>query len=134
MSSLVTALTLVLLSQPNPPPSNVPGVTPSGQLTTRFPPERFPAEGEAHINVVKWDANALPRVFQRSDQLPLTDEDLVKLAKAGFEARQLVKMIEERRCACDASADGLIRLKQQGVPPDVISAVSLHALRPNRAL
>ncbi len=43
-------------------------------------------------------------------------------------------MIEERRCACDASADGLIRLKEQGVHKDVLSAISLHALKPNRAL
>ncbi len=133
-SSIVTALAVAVLGQSNPPPSNVPGVAPSGELTGRSPPQRFPAEGEARINIVNWDANALPRVFQRSDQLPLTDEDLVKLAKAGFDPAQLVKMIEERRCACDASAEGLIRLKQRGVPADVISAVSLHSLRPNRAL
>ena len=124
-------LALALFGQTNPPPSNVPGVTPSGAQTGRLP---FPAEGEPRINIISWDANALPRIYQRSDQLPLTDDDLVKLSKAGFATPQLVKMIEERRCACDASADGLIRLKQQGVPPEVISAVSLHALRPNRAL
>jgi hypothetical protein len=43
-------------------------------------------------------------------------------------------MIQERRCACDASADGLIKLKQKGVKPEVLSAISLHALAPNRAL
>jgi hypothetical protein len=133
-SGIVTAVALVLLSQPSAAPSSVPGVDPSGQLTGRFPPERFPAEGEARINIVSWDANALPKVFQRSDQPPLTDADLVKLVKAGFESAQLAKMIEERRCACDASADGLIRLKQQGVPSDVISAISLHTLAPNQAL
>jgi hypothetical protein len=131
--TIIQALVVVVLSQPSAP-SNVPGVTPSGKLTGRFPPERFPAEGESRVNILNWDANALPRVFQRSDQLPLNDEDLIKLSKAGFDTAQLVKMIEERRCACDASADGLIRLKQQGVGPEVISAVSLHALRPNRAL
>ncbi|MFN7130844.1 MAG: hypothetical protein ACK4N5_02100, partial [Myxococcales bacterium] len=86
------------------------------------------------INVLQWDPNALPRIFQRSDQLPLTDEEITRLSKAGFEPAQIVKMIEERRCACDASADGLIRLKEQGVDKTVISAISLHALKPNRAL
>lgn len=100
----------------------------------RFELPVFPPGRSETINVIQWDANALPRIYQRSDQLPLTDPDLVKLAQAGFEAPQLVKMIEERRCACDASADGLIRLRKQGVPQQVISAVSLHALRPNRAL
>lgn len=128
---ILAALAFLLLGQTNPPESNVPGITPSGRPTGRLP---FPAEGEARINILHWDANALPRIYQRSDQLPLSDEDLVKLSKAGFEAPQLVKMIEERRCACDASADGLIRLRQQGVPAEVISAVSLHALRPNRAM
>jgi len=46
----------------------------------------------------------------------------------------LVKMIEERRCACDASAEGLIALKKSGVHQDVLAAVSLHSLKPNRAL
>ncbi len=44
------------------------------------------------------------------------------------------EMIEQRRCACDASADGLIRLKKRGVPDEVISAISLHGLKPNRSL
>jgi hypothetical protein len=43
-------------------------------------------------------------------------------------------MLEERRCACDASADGLVRLKEAGVPAEVLAAVSTHALAPNRAL
>lgn len=113
--------------------SNVPGLTPSGTVNPALRPG--PADEEARtINLINWDANALPRVFQRSDQLPLTDAEVAKMAKAGFDSAQLVQMIQERRCACDASADGLIRLKQQGVPRDVISAVSLHALKPNRAL
>ena len=86
------------------------------------------------INLLNWNANDLPRVYERSDQLPLTDDEITKLTKAGFTAPQLVKMIEERRCACDASADGMIRMKQAGVAEEVISAISLHALPPNRAL
>jgi hypothetical protein len=86
------------------------------------------------INLVTWSGNQLPKIYERSDQLPLTDDEVTKLSHAGFDAGQLVKMIEERRCACDASADGLIKLKDQGVKPEVISAISLHALPPNRAL
>jgi hypothetical protein len=84
--------------------------------------------------MVQWDSNSLPPVYERSEQLPLTDEEVTRLSQAGFAPEQLVKMIEERRCACDASAEGLIRLKVAGVDPSVISAVSLHALKPNRLL
>lgn len=94
----------------------------------------FPTGEVQTINIVQWDSNQLPRVYERSDQLPLTDEEIAKLSKAGFETPQLVKMIEERRCACDASADGLIKLKQAGVAKEVLSAVSLHALKPNRSV
>ncbi len=94
----------------------------------------FPNAHSETINIIQWDANALPKIYERSAQLPLTDDELVKLSKAGFDVPSLVKMISERRCACDASADGLIRLKDHGVPKEVIAAVSLHSLAPNRAL
>src|SRR5262245_28099649 len=74
----------------------------------------FPTGDVQTYNIIQWDPNQLPRIYERSDQLPLTDEELTKLSQAGFEPPQLVKMIEERRCACDASADGLIRLKKAG--------------------
>lgn len=94
----------------------------------------FPAGDVQTYNIIQWDPNQLPRIYERSDQLPLTDEELTKLSQAGFEPAQLVKMIEERRCTCDASADGLIRLKKAGVDKDVLAAVSRHGLAPNRAL
>ncbi len=86
------------------------------------------------INIVSWDANDLPRVFERSEQLPLTTEEVLKLSEARFSPTQLVRMLEERRCACDASADGLIALKKRGVAPEVLDAISIQALPPNRAL
>lgn len=104
------------------------------QVAAQVPALPFPPGQVQTINIIQWDANALPKVYERSDQLPLTDEEVAKLAKAGFDAPQLVKMIEERRCACDASADGLIKLKSQGVPKEVLAAISRHALRPNRFL
>ena len=93
----------------------------------------FPGPSQTY-NLVQWDSNQLPRLYERSEQLPLTDEELTKLAQAGFDEAQLVRMIEQRRCACDASADGLIRLKQAGVPKSVLDAVSTHALAPHREL
>jgi hypothetical protein len=116
---MFVSVLLVVLSQ----------VAPPLPITTPFPTGRSET-----INLVNWNSNDLPKVFQRSEQLPLTDDELVKLSKAGFESADLVKMITERRCACDASADGLIRLKTAGVPKDVVSAVSLHGLKPNRSL
>ncbi|XHF29892.1 hypothetical protein NR792_17550 [Corallococcus exercitus] len=94
----------------------------------------FPSGNVQTYNIIQWDPNQLPRIYERSDQLPLTDEELTKLSQAGFEPAQLVKMIEERRCACDASADGLIRLKTAGVDKTVLAAVSRHGLAPNRQL
>lgn len=94
----------------------------------------FPTGQSQTINVVNWDSNQLPKFYERSDQLPLTNEDIAKMSAAGFDTPQLVKMIEERRCACDASADGLIDLKKKGVAKEVLSAISLHSLPPNRAL
>jgi hypothetical protein len=104
--------------------------TASGQPVPVLP---FPGETQT-VNIIQWDPNQLPRIYERTEQLPLTDEEVAKLAQAGFDEAQLVKMVEQRRCACDASADGLIRLKQAGVPRGVLDAVSTHALRPNRAL
>lgn len=97
-------------------------------------PLPFPTGSSETINFINWNSNDLPKVYQRSEQLPLSDDDLVKFAQEKFEPAEIVKMIQERRCACDASADGLIRLKKAGVPKEVISAVSLHGLKPNRSL
>ena len=86
------------------------------------------------INIVQWNAQDLPKIYERSAQLPLTDAEITQLVQAQFSSPMVVKMIEERRCACDASAEGLIRLKNAKVPEEILQAVSLHALRPNRAL
>lgn len=94
----------------------------------------FPTGDVRTINVIEWDANALPRVYERSDQLPLTGEEIASLSAAGLPSEMIVKMIEERRCACDASAEGLIALSQRGVATEIIAAVSTHSLRPNRHL
>jgi hypothetical protein len=105
--------------------------TAQGTPVASFPPAGGP---QATINVIQWDSNSFPRVYERSAQLPITDEEVTRLSRAGFGSDELVRVIEQRRCACDASADGLIRLRQAGVDPRVVSAISLHALPPNRAL
>ena len=90
---------------------------------------------DGHVfNIIDWDGGELPKLYERSDQLPLTLEDVRKLSANKFGADAIVKMIQERRCACDASVDALVELKKAGVAQEVIQAVSLHSLAPNRAL
>lgn len=128
----LTAALALATAQTAPRVAESPRVTTaSGRTVSNLP---FPTGDVQTVNIIEWDSNQLPRVYERSEQLPLTDEEIAKLSKAGFGAEQLVKMIEERRCTCDASADGLIKLKESGVEPAVLAAVSTHALRPNREL
>ena len=90
---------------------------------------------EGHVfNIVDWDGGALPRVYERTAQLPLTMADVRKLGAGEFGDAAIVKMLQERRCACDASVDALLELKKAGVSQAVVQAVSLHALPPNRFL
>ena len=93
-----------------------------------------PLEEGQIFNIIDWDGGKLPRRYERSDQLPMSLEDVRKLSQSKFSTAAIVKMIEERRCACDASVDALIELKEAGVPEEVIQAVSLHGLPPNRSL
>jgi hypothetical protein len=86
------------------------------------------------FNIVEWDGEKLPPIYERSDQLPLTLADVKKLSDNKFGTAAIIKMIQERRCACDASVDALVELKVAGVPEEVVQAVSLHSLPPNRSL
>ena len=86
------------------------------------------------INIVDWDGGDLPPVYERSDQLPLSREDIVSLSQNDFAPSEIARMIQERRFVGDASAEGLIGLKKAGVDAQIIQAVSRHALPPNRAL
>lgn len=132
MIARALAAALALATTQTAPRIEAPAVsTAAGGTVSSLP---FPTGDTRTVNIVEWNANQLPRFYERSEQLPLTDEEVAKLSRAGFSSEQLVKMLEERRCACDASADGLIKLKQAGVDPAVLAAVSTHALRPNRAL
>ncbi len=93
----------------------------------------IPTRG-AVINIVTWDGKNLPPIYERSDQLPLTLEDVINLSRNDFGDEAISRMVRERRFAGNASADALIELKKAGVSKKVIQAISLHALPPNRAL
>lgn len=84
------------------------------------------------FNIVDWDGGQLPALYERSQQLPMTIGDVMKLTAADFADTIVVKMVEERRCACDASVSSLVALKEKGVSQRVLQAISLHSLPPNR--
>lgn len=86
------------------------------------------------FNIVDWEGGTLPPLYERSAQLPLSLEDVRELSAAKFADSLIVRMIQERRCACDASVGQLVSLKKEGVAESVIQALSLHALPPNRSL
>ena len=86
------------------------------------------------FNIVDWDGGKLPKVYERSAQLPLSLKDVSKLAAGKFGDEAIIRMLQERRCACDASVDALLELKKAGVSQAVVQAVSLHSLPPNRSL
>ena len=90
-------------------------------------------EGQV-FNIIDWDGAVLPPIYERSDQLPISLADVQKLSDSGFKTEAIIKILEERRCACDASVDALVALKEADVATEVIQAVSLHALSPNRSL
>lgn len=93
----------------------------------------IPTRG-AVINIVTWDGKNLPPIYERSDQLPLTLEDVINLSRNDFADEAISRMVRERRFAGNASAGALIELKKAGVSQKVIQAISLHALPPNREL
>ncbi|MDA0334190.1 MAG: hypothetical protein O2782_03390 [bacterium] len=88
----------------------------------------------AVFNIVDWEGGALPAVYERSGQLPLSLAEVVQLHEAKFSDDAITKMLQERRCSCDASVTSLVQLKTAGVSEAVIQAMSLHALAPNRSI
>jgi hypothetical protein len=53
----------------------------------------------------------------------LQNEDIIRMAKAGFEDGTIIAKIGSSKCQFDTSTDALIWLKQSGVSPAVIRAV-----------
>lgn len=92
-------------------------------------------ESDTHvIHVVDWEGGQLPPIYERSDQLPLSHDDVVALTASGFEAEEIVRLVTERRFVGDASAAALIRMKDEGIASGVLRAISRHALPPTRML
>ena len=96
-------------------------------------PAELPTRGPV-VNIVEWDGNELPPVYERSEQLPIDRSDLIQLLKNGFQPRQIAQMIIQRRYSGDVSAKGLIGLRDAGFSDEVLQAASLHALPPNRSV
>jgi hypothetical protein len=124
MTGILTGAAALLLLAAGAAPAQMAG--PAGDSRTLPPGYVF--------NIVDWEGGALPPLYERSDQLPMSLDDVVSLSKAKFSEAMILKMLEERRCACDASVSALVRLKDSGVAEKVIQAMSLHALPPNRSL
>ena len=50
---------------------------------------------------------------------PLTNQDIMRMARAGFGDSTIVKMIDSHGAAFDLSVDGLLKLKEAGVSQDL---------------
>jgi hypothetical protein len=53
----------------------------------------------------------------------LTNQDIVKMAKAGFDNATILSKIQKSQCDFDTSTDALIQLKHDGVSTSVIKAM-----------
>ena len=58
---------------------------------------------------------------------PLTNDDVVRLAKAGLDATIIISKIESSETAFDTSTDALVKLADSGVANEVISAMMVAA-------
>jgi hypothetical protein len=54
---------------------------------------------------------------------PLTNNDVVSLAKAGLEEETIIAVIQKQDASFDISVPALLKLKQDGVPPNVLHAM-----------
>lgn len=66
----------------------------------------------------------------RAHQQKLTNKDIVKMVKASLPADVIVQAIKSSTPDFDISADGLIALKQDGVPDSVIQAMVIRSAPP----
>ncbi|HXD34835.1 MAG TPA: hypothetical protein VN643_27190 [Pyrinomonadaceae bacterium] len=61
------------------------------------------------------------------DQQKLTNEDVIKMVKAGLSPQIIEQTINSSDQAFDVSTDALIKLKQEGVPDAIVQAMILRA-------
>ena len=58
------------------------------------------------------------------DSSALTNEDVIKLVKAGLPSAVILAKISSSRTDFDTSVDALLALSTQGIPPDVLTAMA----------
>jgi hypothetical protein len=58
-------------------------------------------------------------------QQPLTNENVMTLAKAGFDELFILQLIRSSRTSFDTSVQGLVVLKQAGVSEDLIRMMAM---------
>jgi hypothetical protein len=66
-------------------------------------------------------------------QQPLTNENVVTLAKAGFDELFILQLIRSSRTNFDVSVQGLVVLKQAGVSEDLIRMMAMPQSSPPAA-
>src|SRR5580658_10312674 len=66
-------------------------------------------------------------------QQPLTNENVVTLAKAGFDEQFILQLIRSSRTNFDTSVQGLVVLKQAGVSEDLIKQMAMPQASPPAA-
>lgn len=60
---------------------------------------------------------------QTAEKPPLTNQDVIKMVRAGLSESIVVATIQENRCNYDTSPDGLIALQKAGVTPKEMDAM-----------
>lgn len=64
---------------------------------------------------------------------PLTNQNIVSLAKAGFDELFIMQLIRNSRTNFDTSVQGLVGLKQAGVSEDLIRLMAMPQASPPAA-
>lgn len=68
-------------------------------------------------------ATALTVRAQTAEKPPLTNQDVIKMVRAGLSESIVVATIQENRCNYDTSPDGLIALQKAGVTQKEMNAM-----------
>jgi hypothetical protein len=78
-------------------------------------------------------ASAQQFTVDQLKQQPLTNENVVTLAKAGFDELFISQLIHSSRTNFDTSVQGLVVLKQAGVSEDLIRLMAMPQSSPPAA-
>ncbi len=77
----------------------------------------------------------LPCVSTSQTEKALTNSDILRMSKGGFDSSLIVKAIESSATDFDVSPDALLALKTEGVPQSVLETMlSAHANKPTAAV